>query len=51
MRKVITGEQVAQLYNRDPFALPGLAGAGLPDPSRDHRCSSSWSGCWPGWSG
>ena len=22
MRKVITGEQVAQLYNRDPFALP-----------------------------
>jgi DNA segregation ATPase FtsK/SpoIIIE, S-DNA-T family len=22
MRKVVTGEQVAQLYNRDPFALP-----------------------------
>ena len=22
MRKVITGEQVAQIYNRDPFALP-----------------------------
>jgi S-DNA-T family DNA segregation ATPase FtsK/SpoIIIE len=22
MRKVITGEQAAQLYNRDPFALP-----------------------------
>ena len=22
MRKVITGEQMAQLYNRDPFALP-----------------------------
>src|SRR5437763_15475036 len=22
MRKVITGEQVAQLYNRDPYALP-----------------------------
>ena len=22
MRKVINGEQVAQLYNRDPFALP-----------------------------
>jgi DNA segregation ATPase FtsK/SpoIIIE, S-DNA-T family len=22
MRKVITGEQVAQLYNPDPFALP-----------------------------
>ena len=22
MRKVITGEQVAQLSNRDPFALP-----------------------------
>jgi DNA segregation ATPase FtsK/SpoIIIE, S-DNA-T family len=22
MRKVMTGEQVAQLYNRDPFALP-----------------------------
>ena len=22
MRKIITGEQVAQLYNRDPFALP-----------------------------
>ena len=36
MRKVVTGEQVAQLYNRDPFALPGLAGAGLPDPGRDH---------------
>ena len=35
MRKVITGEQVAQIYNRDPFALPGLAGAGLPDPGRD----------------
>ena len=24
MRKVITGEQVAQIYNRDPFALPIL---------------------------
>ena len=23
MRKVVTGEQVAQLYNPDPFALPG----------------------------
>ena len=22
MRKVITGEQVAQIYNRDPFARP-----------------------------
>ena len=22
MRKVVTGEQVAQIYNRDPFALP-----------------------------
>jgi S-DNA-T family DNA segregation ATPase FtsK/SpoIIIE len=22
MHKVVTGEQVAQLYNRDPFALP-----------------------------
>ena len=22
MRKVVTGEQVAQLYNPDPFALP-----------------------------
>ena len=22
MRKVVTGEQVAQLYNRDPFACP-----------------------------
>ena len=22
MRKVVTGEQVAQLYNRDPYALP-----------------------------
>jgi S-DNA-T family DNA segregation ATPase FtsK/SpoIIIE len=22
MRKVITGEQVAQIYNQDPFALP-----------------------------
>ena len=29
MRKVITGEQVAQLSNRDPFALPDLAGADL----------------------
>ena len=22
MRKVVTGDQVAQIYNRDPFALP-----------------------------
>ena len=22
MRKVVTGEQVAQIYNPDPFALP-----------------------------
>ena len=40
MRKVVTGEQVAQLYNPDPFALPRLAGPGLPDPGR----ASSW---WP----
>ena len=36
MRKVVTGEQVAQIYNRDPFALARLAGTGLPDPARDH---------------
>ena len=32
MRKVVTGEQVARLSNPDPFALPGLARPGLPDP-------------------
>ena len=51
MRKVVTGEQVAQLYNPDPFALPGLAGPGLPHPARHHRWPPSSPGCWPGWSG
>ena len=41
MRKVITGEQVAQLYNRDPFALPGLAGTDLPDPCRVHPAGAA----------
>ena len=41
MRKVVTGEQVAQIYNPDPFALPRLAGAGLPHPARDHPGSAS----------
>ena len=46
MRKVVTGEQVAQLYNPDPFALPRLAGPGLPDPGRDHHPGRSSPGCW-----
>ena len=37
MRKVVTGEQLAQLTNPDPFAVPVLAGAGLPHPRLDHR--------------
>ena len=41
MRKVITGEQVAQLYNRDPFALPRLAGTDLPDPCRVHPAGAA----------
>ena len=37
MRKVITGEQIAQLTNPDPFAVPDLAGTGLPHPRLDHH--------------
>ena len=50
MRKVMTGEQVAQLSNRDPFALPiWRAPIYRPRPGSSPWCS--WSGCWPGWSG
>ena len=50
MRKVITGEQVAQLYNRDPFALP-VWRAPIYETRPGSSPSCSWSGCWPGWSG
>ena len=36
MRRVVTGEQVAQIYNPDPFARPGVPRPGLPDPGRAH---------------
>ena len=42
MRKVITGEQVAQLYNRDPFALPvWRAPVYQTPPSSPSPCSST----------
>ena len=47
MRKVITGEQVAQLSNREPFALPVWRAPIYQTPPRSSP-SSSWSGCWPG---
>ena len=50
MRKVITGEQVAQLYNRDPFALPIWRAPSTETPA-GIMPSCSWPGCWPGWSG
>ena len=50
MRKVITGEQVAQLYNRDPFALPAWRAPVYQTPPGS-SCWCSWPGCWPGWPG
>ena len=41
MRKVITGEQVAQIYNGDPFALP----AGGHRSTRPPPGSSCWFIC------
>ena len=50
MRKVITGEQVAQLANRTrspcPSGAPRCTG---PRPGSYWWCS--WPGCWAGWSG
>jgi hypothetical protein len=48
MRRVITGEQVAQLYNRDPFALPIWRVPVYQTPAGS-SCWSSWPGCWAGW--
>ena len=50
MRKVMTGEQVAQLSNRDPFALPIWRAPVYRTPA-GIMLWCSWSGCWPGWSG
>ena len=36
MRRVVTGEELAQLYNPDPFAMPPLAVPGLPHPHGHH---------------
>ena len=47
MRKVVTGEQVAQLYNRDPFALPVWRAPVYQTPF-GIILSLSWPGCWPG---
>ena len=37
MRKIVTGEQIAQLTNPDPFAVPTWRAPGLPHPRLDHR--------------
>ena len=37
MRKVITGDQVAQIYNRDPLAFPIWRAPVYRTPGLDHR--------------
>jgi hypothetical protein len=44
MRKVMTGEQVAQIYNPDPFARPVWRAPVYQTPTGSSRSSSS-----PGW--
>ena len=35
-KRQVAGQPLAQVDNPDPFAVPGLALAGLPDPPRRH---------------
>ena len=50
MRKIVTGEQIAQLTNPDPFAVPAWRAPVYRTPAGSSPSSSS-SGCWPGWPG
>ena len=51
MRKVVTGEELAQLYNPDPFAMPRWRAPVYRTPPRHHPGRASSPGCWAGWSG
>ena len=50
MRRVVTGEEVAQLYNPDPYALPRWRAPVYHTPLVIIMVASS-TGCWAGWSG
>ena len=47
MRRVVTGEELAQLYNPDPFAMPRWRAPVYRTPFGIILASSS-SSCWPG---
>ena len=50
MRRIVTGEQIAQLTNPDPFAVPhGGHRSTAPPAGSSPPCSSPGScGGWPG---
>ena len=51
MRKVITGDQVAQIYNRDPLAFPVWRAPVYRTPAAGSSRSRSCAGSSAGWSG
>ena len=50
MRRIVTGEQVARLYNPDPFALPVWRAPVYRTPAWV-VILGQLPGCWAAWSG